>query len=342
MAPEFPSLTRIAYRAREAAIRLPLVAAHLGLQPFLRPARRPSPRNLEALRSRHRELLERDVSNAEAGLYPRELLFSMPVAGYAAELPGLAREIARMVARARRRDVRDLPDDVDLSRYPDYFRRNFHWQTDGYLSPRSAALYDAGVEFLFLGTADVMRRQVIPPIELFLRAAQRPSRVLDVGAGTGRTLRLLATARPKEKYFALDLSPYYLRRAGRVLEAVEDVSFLVDNAERMPFRDGELDVVTSTFMFHELPARARATVAREMFRVLRPGGLLVIEDSAQPSESPELEVFLQNFAVSMNEPFFGDYLSSPLEALFAEQGFAIDSTVPCFLSKVVVATRPPG
>jgi SAM-dependent methyltransferase len=350
-----PKLTRLAYRAREAAIRLPLIAAHAGLQPFMPPAQRPTQQALQALRRRHRALLERDVACAEAGLYPKQLLFSLPIADYVSGLPALAREIARMVARARRGVVRDLPRDVDLSRYPDYFRRNFHWQSDGYLSPRSAALYDAGVEFLFLGTADVMRRQVIPPIATWLRAVgqsarsaaaatttERPSRILDVGAGTGRTLFQLARALPNEKYFALDLSPYYLRRATRALEDLRDVSFVVDNAEHMPFRDAELDVVTSTFLFHELPARARRAVTREMYRVLAPGGLLVILDAAQLIESAELGVFLENFAASMNEPFLSSYLSEPLEGLLEAQGFELRETAPCFLAKLVVAAKPRG
>ncbi len=333
-------LTRLAYRAREAAVRLPLIAAHAGLRPFMPPAQRPTEQALQALRRRHRALLERDVTCAEAGLYPKELLFSPSLADYVSELPALAREIARMMRRAKRGAVRDLPHDVDLSRYPDYFRRNFHWQSDGYLSPRSAALYDAGVEFLFLGTADVMRRQVIPPIASGRPAGKRPTRILDVAAGTGRTLLQLGRALPDEKYFALDLSPYYLRRAAHTLEGLRDVSFVVDNAERMPFRDAELDVVTSTFLFHELPTRARQAVAREMYRVLAPGGLLVILDSAQLSESAELGVFLENFAASMNEPFFSSYLSEPLEGLFAAQGFELNETAPCFLSKLVVAEKP--
>jgi len=117
---------------------------------------------------------------------------------------------------------------------------------------------------------------------------------------------------------------------------------VVDNAERMPFRDGELDVVTSTFLFHELPSRARQSVAREMLRVLKPGGLLVVLDSAQLVESTELRIFLENFAASMNEPFFASYLREPLERLFGAEGFSLRETATCFPSKLVVAAKPSG
>ena len=74
-----------------------------------------------------------------------------------------------------------------------------------------------------------------------------------------------------------------------------------------------------------------------MRRVLKPGGLLVLEDSAQLNDAPELQTFLENFGRDMNEPFFLDYLSDSLEAQVEEAGFAIERVEPCFLSKVVAA-----
>src|SRR5882724_4825612 len=115
-------LTRYAYRARQAAIRLPLVAAHLGLRPFgSRRAVRPGPADLKALQVQLEALLERDCDNAERGLYPARLLFDMPVADYLRQLPSLAAEVLRTLRRSKQKRVRDLPADVDLAAYPDYF-----------------------------------------------------------------------------------------------------------------------------------------------------------------------------------------------------------------------------
>jgi ubiquinone/menaquinone biosynthesis C-methylase UbiE len=329
-------LTKVAYELQQGAIRWSLVAAHLGLRRFAPSPRVPSRSELQELRRRLRDLFDRDFANVEAGAYPKELLFQIPVQEYVTSLPRLAAEVARMQRRARRGAVRELPEGVDLGRYPDYFRRNFHWQTDGYLSRRSAELYDLGVEFLFLGTADVMRRQVIPPLSDTLRGAAEPVRVLDVGCGTGRTLYQLSLAHPRHKYFGVDLSPFYVDRA-RELLAGRDVSLLVDNAENLPLRDASFDAAVSVFLFHELPLRARRNVLAEMHRVLKPGSLLVIEDAAQLSDAKPLEVFLDNFGRSMNEPFFLDYMRSDLEPELERAGFQIERVEPCFLSKVVVA-----
>jgi len=334
-------LTRYAYRARQAAIRLPLVAAHLGLRPFAkRRAVQPKAADLRALQAQLEALLERDCANVEQGLYSARLLFDMPVAEYIKQLPSLATEVLRTLRRSRQKLVRDLPGDVDLAAYPDYFRRNFHWQTDGYLSERSAAVYDVGVEFLFLGTADAMRRQIVPPVTRYLRSREPsagPARILDVACGTGSALHQLALAHPDENYWGLDLSPFYLHHAGRRLSHVRNLSLVTENAEHMPLSDASFDVVTSVFLFHELPARARRNVLREMRRVLKPSGLLVIEDAAQLSEAADLRVFLENFAASMNEPFFSDYLANDLRELMAEAGFSVRSVERAFLSKVVTA-----
>jgi len=336
-------LTRYAYRARQAAIRLPLVAAHLGLRPFSkRRVVTPTPAEIKALHAQLVALQDRDCENAELGLYPARLLFDMPVAEYIKQLPSLATEVVRVLRRSKRRLVRDLPQGIDLGAYPDYFRRNFHWQTDGYFSERSAAVYDIGVEFLFFGTADVMRRQIVPPVTRYLRsrdATAGPARILDVACGTGSALNQLALSHPAERYWGLDLSPYYLQHARRRLSHVQNLSLVSDNAESMPLADASFDVVTSVFLFHELPARARQNVLAEMRRVLKPGGLLVIEDAAQLSEAADLSAFLRNFALTMNEPFFADYIATDLAGAMTEAGFDVRSVERAFLSKVVTATR---
>ena len=54
--------------------------------------------------------------------------------------------------------------------YPEYFLQHFHWQTDGYLSRKSAELYDYQVEALFAGTTDAMRRVLAAaPLLSYLR-----------------------------------------------------------------------------------------------------------------------------------------------------------------------------
>jgi ubiquinone/menaquinone biosynthesis C-methylase UbiE len=333
--------TRAAYRAQQAAFLLQCLAAHQLLRTLFRLRITPSPEALREVRRRYVQLLERDLANVDEGDYPRSLLFQLPVRKYARQLPRLVSDFPRVLRRSRSRDFKDLPAGVDLDRYPAYFRRNFHWQTDGYLSLRSAELYDVGVEFLFLGTADVMRRQIIPPVVRHLKKQRTKSpRLLDVACGTGRTLLQLSRALPNAKLYGLDISPYYVQAARSLLRDVPDASLVAENAEKMPFSDAWFDVVTSVYLFHELPRNARRNVYREMFRVLAPGGLVVIEDSAQYSEAAQVAFFLERFSEEFHEPFHRDYLGDDLAEGLREVGFEVQSSEPCYVSKIVVAKKP--
>jgi ubiquinone/menaquinone biosynthesis C-methylase UbiE len=303
---------------------------------------RPSLRGAEvrAVLRRRDELHAHDLANVEAGLYPRELLFDIPVGRYMRALPRLLRDTPRVVRRKRAGDFRDIPV-VDKHQYPAYYRRTFHWQTDGYFSEHSALVYELGVELLFRGTADVMRRQIIPPVTRFVRAAggAQRLRLLDVACGTGRTLHQLARTHPALRLYGVDLSPAYVRIARRRLEQVADIALAVENAEALPYADAAFDIATSVYLFHELPRNARRNVLRELYRVVRPGGLVVIEDSAQLIESAEIAGALRAFPGEFHEPFYADYLEDDLAGTLREVGFAVESSEPQFVAKVVVARR---
>jgi ubiquinone/menaquinone biosynthesis C-methylase UbiE len=295
---------------------------------------------LHALRRRHGALLQRDLENVRAGVYPRSLLFGLPWQRYARLLPRLARDVPHMMERKKRGGWRDLPADVDVRRYPPYYRRTFHWQTDGYLSEHSAELYDVSVEFLFGGMADVMRRQCLVPLHAAAQASTRPLRILDVGCGTGRTLAQIAAAQPAAELAGVDLSPFYIERARAELPHAELVA---GNAESLPFADASFDAVVSVFLFHELPRHARRTVWAEARRVLRPGGRFIVVDSVQRSDSQEIAYFVDRFSRDMHEPFYREYIEDDLAAGLRGEGFAIESVEPAYLAKVVTARTPqPG
>jgi len=335
-------LDRLAYRSQHLSLLINATVMQEAARLVTRTPRPViPPAEVRALMRRRALLHARDLANVEAGLYPRELLFDIPFRRYARALPRLVRDTPRLVRRMRRGDFRDIPA-VDKQRFPAYYRRTFHWQTDGYFSEHSAELYELGVELLFRGTADVMRRQIIPPITRLARAAGGAARIklLDVACGTGRTLHQLASAHPAMRLWGVDLSPAYVRLARRRLAHVDEVSLAVENAEQLPFADATFDIATSVYLFHELPRHARRNVVRELHRVVRPGGLVVLEDSAQIAESPELETVLRQFPRDFHEPFYADYLEDDLAAMLAAQGFELAAVEPHLVAKVVVARRP--
>lgn len=333
-------LDRLAYRSQHLSFAINATIMQEAAR-FVTRTPRPhlDGRQVRAVLRRRDELHDRDLANVDAGLYPRELLFDFPVRQYMRALPRLVRDTPNVVRRMRRGDYKDIPE-VDKQRYPAYYRRNFHWQTDGYFSEYSAEVYELGVELLFRGTADVMRRQVIPPITRHVRARGDRLRILDVGCGTGRTLHQIARTHPGTQLHGVDLSPAYIRTARRRLADVPELTLAVENGEALPWADATFDVVTSTYLFHELPRNARRNVVREMLRVVKPGGLLVLEDSAQLAESADIANALHDFPREFHEPFYEDYLDDDLAALVREVGFAEPATETHLVAKVVIARRP--
>jgi ubiquinone/menaquinone biosynthesis C-methylase UbiE len=332
-------LDRIAYRSQHLSFLINATVMQEAARLVSRvPRPKVDPAQLRELLRRRDELHARDLANVDAGLYPRELLFDIPVRRYLRSLPALVRDTPRVVRRMRKGDFRDIPV-VDKHRYPAYYRRTFHWQTDGYFSEHSAEVYELGVELLFRGTADVMRRQIIPPITRFVREHGSGLRLLDVACGTGRTLHQLARAHPAMRLWGVDLSPAYAQVARKRLADVPELAIAVENAEALPFADAAFDIATSVYLFHELPRNARRNVVRELHRVVRLGGLVVLEDSAQLAESASIGSALREFPREFHEPFYADYLDDDLAEILREAGFTIESVEPHLVAKVVVARR---
>ena len=300
----------------------------------------------DSLRQSMDRLTERDWQEAEQGVYPISLLFDAPWLDWATRYPLLWLDLPQTWRRRQERNVRDLPSTVNSEAYPDYYLQNFHHQTDGYLSDHSATLYDLGVEILFNGTADPMRRRILRPLRRGLEAfANRPAsalRVLDVAAGTGRTLRQLRGALPQAQLVGLDLSSAYLRQANRWLSQLpgELPQLVQGNAEAMPFADGCFQAVTCVFLFHELPAEARQNVICEAFRLLEPGGVLVLADSVQLQDSPEFKVVMDNFRRIFHEPYYRDYLSDSIETRLSRAGFAAIAAESHFMTRIWSARKP--
>lgn len=118
--------------------------------------------------------------------------------------------------------------------------------------------------------------------------------------------------------------------------------FVQANAESMPFSDATFDAVTCVYLLHELPPAARAAVAKEAARVLKPGGVLVLADSIQLGDRPHVDRHLGRFG-DFNEPYYRSYIREELVALFGPNGAGLEPWTKelCSSTKVVSFRKPP-
>jgi len=103
----------------------------------------------------------------------------------------------------------------------------------------------------------------------------RGSRVLDVGCGTGSTVLWLI--RHGFHVSGLDVSPTAIEIAtSRARREGLQVDLHVASVDRIPFNRGEFDFAIDTGCFHSIPLRLREPYAKEIARVVRPGGHLLL------------------------------------------------------------------
>jgi SAM-dependent methyltransferase len=99
--------------------------------------------------------------------------------------------------------------------------------------------------------------------------------LLDLACGTGAAVRHAAPT--VRRAVGFDLSPEMIAQARKLAASVPDVEFREgDVSGPLPFSDGEFTAIVCTTAFHHFP-KPVDTIA-EMFRVLAPGGRVVIAD----------------------------------------------------------------
>jgi len=312
-------------------------AQRLSPRPRYRPER-PVPSQAE-LMADLRALFLADAAAVREGLYPPW----EPAGGLGEHMRALGAMFADLpvlLARRQTEATHSATEHAGADGLPDYYTQDFHFQTGGYLSAESAKLYDVQVETLFYGAGAAMRRAGLKPIAAFLRGRnQRSASLLDVGCGTGRFLREVRLAFPGLALTGLDLSQAYLDEAQRHLQSLRPATLLNANAEAIPLPDASQDIVTSVFLYHELPGAVRRSVTAEIARVLKPGGLFVLVDSLQMGDRPGWDGLLEAFPVRFHEPYFAHYAADDLDAMLAEAGLVAQETAHAFLSKVMVREK---
>jgi ubiquinone/menaquinone biosynthesis C-methylase UbiE len=167
-----------------------------------------------------------------------------------------------------------------------------------------------------------------------LAGVQPGDSVLDVGSSSGYLAKRLAAAAGSAGHVTgVDPSEAAIAYAQR--RAPSTVTFSVGVAQDLNLPDASFDVVTCTLAMHHIPARKREAALREMYRVTKPGGRVLVADF-DPSRRP---LPLHPGGARMRR---ASATVGPLEELAAAAGYRVQSSGKLPLLRYVLAIRPGG
>ncbi|MCU1441644.1 MAG: ubiE [Rhodoglobus sp.] len=133
-----------------------------------------------------------------------------------------------------------------------------------------AKRYDLTNTVLSGGNAILWRSAMVRAV-----APMAGERILDVAAGTGTSSAALQ--RHGARVVALDFSPGMIAEGRRKHRNIE---FVLGDAQKLPFGDNEFDAVAISFGLRNV-SNPKAALS-EMYRVLKPGGRLVVCEFSKP------------------------------------------------------------
>lgn len=151
-----------------------------------------------------------------------------------------------------------------------------------------ANAYDIFVRFVMMGQYQKLIQSTVEIANI-----QANETVLDVGCGTG-TLAIAAkkVSPPSVTIHASDAAPEMIDRARqKALDEQLDIEFTHGLVENIPAPDNTYDLVMNSLMVHHLPDDLRDKAFAEIYRVLKPGGRLLIVDF-EPPKNPFTRAWL--------------------------------------------------
>jgi len=160
--------------------------------------------------------------------------------------------------------------------------------------------------------------------------AEKGSKILDVATGTGK--QAFAFAEKGYDVTGIDLSEAMLKVANKK-NRYKNVNFQVADATNLPFEDYSFDVASVSFALHDMPLTIREKVLKEMVRVTKPEGMIVIVDYALPRNRIG-RFLIYHFVRLYEREYYLRFIKSDLEALLRKSCIEIKEELRVLLGAV--------
>jgi len=227
--------------------------------------------------------------------------------------------------------------------YPDYYTREFHGYDDGNLNWLAAAeCYSATLsmatriwpkeDITYQESQQRLRNSYLLPLQEYISAGPKPGApqsIIDIGCSVGVSTSYLRDFFPGAQVVGIDLSPHFLavakymetERTSSDSVSRNGIKWIHAKAEATGLETSSVDVAMLTFIVHELPTAATNSVLAEVYRILKPGGVVAITDI--DPKSPVIQKLPRAISTLMKstEPWSDQYYSLNMQVMIESVGF---------------------
>lgn len=261
----------------------------------------------------------------------KENIFETPITPFETWLFSLARQDPQRYRQLVEEWVETLPaydgpaDGADVLppgappvQIPEYWKRPVHLEPGGFGNPKIVRLSQVSKVQWSFTREETVREQLAR-----MYAGKDPRRILDAGTGTGTTAMVFAELFPEAEVIGIDLSAPYIRFAREWARhrGLTNAIFYQQNAQRTVFPDASFDAVHFTYVLHEMYVDDARQILRELYRLVKPGGMLTFFDGTYPDTEEERQQKARLSTFTGIEPYLGEYMKLNIERAVAETGF---------------------